>query len=188
MGGAAISAAGAAGLVAAGVVSADTLPESDMAILARMLKVEQWVVVAYRRALSSGKLEPRLSSRVAAILGQELVHVTTLRRALASRGAPIPPPPRDVAAAQRGLATRHMYTSLTELRDEKACLKLLIDVESVAEGAYFEAIGKLTDPALLRMSAQIMGCEAQHWTVLSAVRHHGDVLISVPYPFVEGST
>jgi hypothetical protein len=182
-----VSASAASGLLVAGAASAATAPEDDVTILRRTLEVEQGVVVAYRRVLSSGKLEPRLTGKVGAILAQELVHVGTLRRALATRGASIPRAPRDVAAAQRGLAKRHMYTSLTVLRNQNECLKLLIDVESVAEGAYFEAIGKLKDPGLLRLSTQIMGCEAQHWTVLSGIRHHGDVMISVPYPFVQGS-
>ena len=186
--GAAASAVAAAGLAAPGAAAAQSAPDGDPRILGRTLQVEQWVIVAYRSALASGKLEPALAAKVRGFLAQELVHASTLSNALARRGAPIPPAPRDVAAAQRGFATRHMYTSLTNLRDRKACLKLLIDVESVAEGAYFEAIGKLKDPALLRLSAQIMGSEAQHWTVLSAARHHGDVMISVPYPFVQGST
>ena len=93
-----------------------------------------------------------------------------------------------MVTAQRGFAAHHMYTSLTKLPSQNACLKLLIDVETVAESAYLEAIAKLGDARLLRISAEIMGAEAQHWTALSSVRHHGDVMMSVPYPFVGGST
>ena len=163
-------------------------PESNAALLGRALRVEQLVVIAYRRVLASGALEAKVARQVEEILGQELVHVATLERELSALGASPPAPPRDLAAAQRALATHHMYTSLSDLRNQKACLKLLVDVESVVEGAYFRAIGKLTDPRLLRMSAQILGCEAQHWTALASIRHHGDVEIAVPYPFVGGST
>ena len=47
---------------------------------------------------------------------------------------------------------------------------LLIRVEEVAEGAYYHAISKLTDPRLLLRSAQIMASEAQHRTILSETR------------------
>lgn len=183
------AAAASAALLASSRVSlADTRPLSDPQLIALTLRVEQLVVIAYRRVLASRRLEPPVAGVVRQILGQELVHVATLEHELRSLGSTPPPPPRDLEAAQRGLATRHTYTSLTELRDQNECLKLLIDVESVAEGVYFEAVGKLTDAGLLRLSAEIMGCEAQHWSVLAAIRHHGDVLISVPYPFVQGSS
>ena len=92
------------------------------------------------------------------------------------------------ANAQRALAVTHVTRSLTELHTQRDCLKLLIDVESVAEGAYFLAIGKLGDRGRVRTAAGIMGCEAQHWTILSGVLNGGNVLRSVPYPFVAGST
>ncbi len=189
VGGAVAAAAAGAALSLPDVAFAQgTAPDGDVRILARTLGIEQLVVVAYRHTLASGKLEPGVARLVRQILGQELVHVATLERALTALGGEPPQPPSDLVSAQRGFASHHMDTSLTDLRDQKACLKLLVNVESVAEGAYFEAIGKLTDAQLLRTSCAIMGCEAQHWTLLSSVRHHGDVLITVPYPFVGGST
>jgi hypothetical protein len=183
--------ASVAALTAVGACSAAAAaatPQSDAGVLGRVLAVEDLVVVAYRQALRSGALRPRVGRQVREILAQELEHVATLQRELERIGAPVPAAPHDLATAQRALAGHHMHTSLEALRTQNDCLKLLIDVESVAEGAYFAAIGALTDPALLRTSAGIMGCEAQHWTVLSAARHNGDVTFSVPYPFVEGST
>jgi Ferritin-like domain len=189
VGGAALAAAAGAALSLPDFARAQGAPPaSDVRLLKRTLTTEQLVVVAYRHTLASGKLEPGTAQLVRRILGQELVHVATLERALLALGAEPPEPHGDLVSAQRGFAIHHMYTSLTELPDQNACLRLLVDVESVVEGAYFEAIGKLTDAQLLRMSCAIMGCEAQHWTLLSSVRHHGDVLITVPYPFVGGST
>lgn len=182
---AAISTA-AAGLV--GAVPAAAAPVDDAAVLGHVLEIEQLVVIVYRRALASHALTPNVAATVAHFLGQELQHTAILRRAVvASGGAPTPAPP-NLTAVQRALARHQVMDTLTDLRTEKQCLKLLVDVETIAEDAYFVAIGKLTDPELLRTSAQIMGCEAQHWTVLSAARHHGDVKLSVPYPFVGGTT
>jgi hypothetical protein len=162
--------------------------ESDAEVLGRTLKVEILLVVAYHQVLASGALKPAVVPQVREILGQELEHVATLQRELKRTGAPVPAAPRDLVAAQRALAAHHVSTSLQGLRTQNDCLKLLIDVESLAEGAYFDAIGKLTDASLLRASGEMMGCEAQHWTVLSAIRHPGEVFFSVPYPFVQGST
>jgi hypothetical protein len=187
--GAAVSAAAATALSWPGRAAAQAgPPESDAELLERTLRTEHLVVVAYRQALASGVLSPPVALAVREILGQELTHVATLERELRARGAQPAEPPRDVVAAQRAFAAHQMHTSLTNLHSQNACLKLLIDVETVAESAYLEAIAKLTEPRLLRLSAEIMGAEAQHWTALSAVRHRGDVMMSVPYPFVGGST
>lgn len=189
VGGAALAAfAGAAAALPDAALAEGSPSDGDIRVIARTLGIEQLVVVAYRHALASRKLDPGTARLVRRILDQELAHVATLERALRTLGAVPPAAPRDLVAAQRGFADHHMYTSLTALPDQNACLRLLVDVESVAEGAYFEAIARLTDARLLRTSCAIMGCEAQHWTLLSAARHHGDVLITVPYPFVGGST
>lgn len=185
---AAVSAAAVSGFAGVEAAEAVLTPEADGELVRGMLRAEHLVVIAYRGVLESGKLEPELERKVRAIVPQELQHVAALTKALEAIGTPAPAPPRDLIAAQRGLTQRHIHTSLTGLHTRNECLKLLIDVESMAEAAYFDAIGKLGDPALLRLSAQIMGCEAQHWTALSAARHHGDVMIAVPYPFVQGAT
>ena len=187
--GAAVAAAAAAAFSRpAGAAAQAGPPVSDAELLERTLRTEHLVVVAYRQALASGALSAPVARAVREILGQELIHIATLERELRQRGVQPARPPRDVSAAQRGFAAHHMDLSLTKLPTQNACLKLLINVETIAESAYLEAITKLTDARLLRISAEIMGAEAQHWTALSSVRHHGDVMMSVPYPFVGGST
>jgi ferritin-like protein len=185
---AALSAAAVAALSRPAPASAETgPPESNTELLQRTLRTEQLVVVAYRQALGSGALSASVARLVKEILGQELTHVAALDRELRRLGAEPAAPPRDLVSAQRGFAARNMHMSLTDVRSQRACLKLLINVETVAETAYLLLISKLDDPRLLRLSAELMGSEAQHWTVLSSVRHHGDVKMSVPYPFVGGS-
>jgi hypothetical protein len=39
----------------------------------------------------------------------------------------------------------------------------------------------------MKLSLELMGSDAQHWTVLSGIQHAGDIGQSVPYPFVAGS-
>jgi hypothetical protein len=180
---AAVAAVGLIGAQAAGAASA---PPTDADVLRRTLQIERVIVIAYRQAIASGALTPPLAGQLEQILGQEHEHVAILEAALKSLGEPPPAPPSDLPTAQRLLTSHHVDASLLALHTQDQCLRLLVDVETLAEEAYFVAVGQLSDAALLRTSIQIMGCEAQHWTALSAARHHGDVKISVPYPFVGG--
>jgi hypothetical protein len=187
-GGIAATAAAAASTLARPVRAgaATAVPaQSDATVLVDTLRVEQVLVIAYRTVLASGVVTTAVARRLQAMLAQELQHVAGLERSVQALSAPVPR--TTTRAAQKMLAAHHVHVSLTGLRDQHEGLKLLIDVESLAEGAYFSAIGKLSDPALIRASIEAMGSEAQHWTVLSALRHRGDVTRSVPYPFVQGS-
>jgi rubrerythrin len=94
----------------------------------------------------------------------------------------------NVDAAQVVLTRHGVRWSLTQLTNQHDALKLLVDVESLAENVYFEAVGIITEPPLMRTCAEIMGCEAQHWTVLSGLLNHRDPNKAVPYPFVAGSS
>jgi hypothetical protein len=182
------AAAAASVLPGVGVASAASAPApSEPQVLAHTLQIEQLVVTAYRQVLATDVLEARVRTQLETLLAQELEHIVMLERALERLGASGPGPPPDLQTAQAELTRHHIYWSLAHLRRQHDCLKLLVDVESLAENAYFKAITKLADPGLLRMSAEIMGSEAQHWTVLSGALNHNDVLRAVPYPFVGGS-
>ena len=161
--------------------------ESDAAILSRALEVEQLVSIAYGRVLSSHVLTPAVARQVSVQWGHEREHIDALARALRAMGASVPAAPASLAAAEKGLATHHVKAGLANLSTQHDCLVLLVDVESAAEAAYFSALAKLSDVRLLKMAAEIMGCEAQHWSVLSAISHRDQVYRYVPYPFVEGA-
>jgi hypothetical protein len=178
---AASDASGGAGTPSAAGTSAPGA--GDSAVLSRTLRIEQLVVTVYQRVLASGLVVPAVASQLRVQLAQEHQHIATLERALRELGAST----TSVSAAQRELHHHHIHIALARLRSQHECLKLLIDVESLAERAYFEATSHLTDPELVRTSIEAMGCEAQHWTVLSAIQHPGKLYRSVPYPFVVGS-
>jgi hypothetical protein len=174
------------GVAAAAPPGASAPGLAEARALNHALQIEQLLVIAYRQALDSGVTHPPVKDELRRLLGQELQHVTRLERALAQRGEIVPTPP-SLAAAQAELTSHEVHWSLTHLRSQHDCLKLLVDVESLAENAYFRAIGELQDPSLLRLCAEIMGCEAQHWTVLSGFLNHQDPDKAAPYPFVEGT-
>jgi hypothetical protein len=137
--------------------------------------------------LSAPALTPSAAQEIGVLLGHELQHVTVLERALRALGATVPAAPRDEASVQKALGAYDVSASIADLDTQHDCVRLLVDLESVLEAAYFSALSKLHDPALLGTALEIMGCEAQHWTFLSTLQHHGDVKIAVPYPFVQGS-
>ena len=183
----ALAAAGARIGLGAEPAYADTSPPSDTELLGNSLEVERLMVLAYRRVLDSGLLVAEFQRVIAPHLGHEVSHVKALAAKLTSLGAPAPTGPLDLKTASATMAQYHVSDSLTSLHTQNDCLKLLVDLESVAEGIHYTALKDLRGPGLQVLSAQIMACEAQHWTVISGLRNPGEYVKSVPWPYVYGS-
>lgn len=175
-----------AGLVAA-PAGADTPAPSDAELMSRALEAERLMVLAYRRVLESDALTPGVRRVVAPFLGHELEHVAAVAAHLSALGAAAPTGPLDLRSAQAAMGKHRVSASLTALGTQEDCFKLLIDLESVAEGAYYTAMKNLRGPALQRLSGQVMACEAQHWTILSGLRNPGEYVKAVPWPYVFGT-
>lgn len=184
-------AAGAGGVLAAGLgprsALADAPPPSAAELLGKALDVERLMVLAYERVFASGALSPGIQRAITPHLAQEREHLAAVASELARLGAPAPTAPLSLKAASDALGQHNISGSLTDLHTEDDCLKLLVDLESVAEGAHYTPLKDLTDPRLVRMNAQIMSCEAQHWTVLSGLRNPGQYVKAIPWPYVYGS-
>jgi hypothetical protein len=183
----------AGGLAAAGVApaadSADAdAPVSDGEALSKALEVERLVVLAYRRVLASGALDPDIERAIAPYLTHEVQHVSTVSSQLVALGSAAPTGPLSLDAAGAILSKHNIPGSLTDLHSQNDCLRLLVDLESLAEGVYFTALKTLSKPGLQQLAAQIMACEAQHWTAVSGLRNPGQYVKAVPWPFVTGSS
>jgi hypothetical protein len=161
--------------------------QADAAVIATTLGVEQLLSLAYRTALASGALSQGAELLVRELLGHELQHAAALRRELVALGGQPPTGPTDAASGEKALAAHHVSGSLAALHTEQDAIKLLMALESVAEGSYYVAIGQLSDSALIRTSAAIMACEAQHASALSELLHPGDVSRAAPDAFVQGT-
>lgn len=188
--------AAAAGLVGAGATasalasaaSAATTPaQVEARALTHAFQIEQLLVTAYHQVVSSPVVHPPVLDQLRIHLDQEIEHTKLLQRALVGRGEIVPAAP-SLSAAQAELASHKIHWSLSDLRSQHDCLKLLVDIESLAENAYFDAVGTVQDPGLLRTCSEIMGCEAQHWTVLSGFLNHRNPKKAAPYPFVAGTS
>lgn len=179
-----LGAAASLGAAAAGAAAATS---ADAQALAGALGLERASVIGYTQVLATSVLTAGVRAQLAVLKAQDLEHVAKLEQSIARLGAPVSQAPAGVAAAEALLGQHQIHRSLTDLPTQHDCLKLLIDIESLTEGAYFKAIPELTDPSLVKVSLELMGSDSQHWTVLSGIQHDGNVGLSVPYPFVEGS-
>ena len=93
----------------------------------------------------------------------------------------------DLSQLVRSIVAKTTPESCIDDCMQDAWLKLLVDLESVAEGASYTPIKDLRRPELVQLCARIMACEAQHWTVLSGLRNPGEYVKAVPWPYVYGS-
>ena len=177
------AATGVAGL--AGAAAADA-PVTDPEALTKVLEVERLMVLAYRRVLASGALAPNIEQAITPYLAHEVEHVSTVASHLTATGADAPTGPLSVDAAGALMSKYYVSGSVTHLHSQHDCLRLLVDLESLAEGVYFTALKTLSEPGLQQLAAQIMACEAQHWTMISGLRNPGQYVKAVPWPFVTG--
>jgi Ferritin-like domain len=179
------AAAGLAVAAPAPVAAAPLPPQTEPEVLGNILLVERLMVLGYRRVLDSGRLTPTVAKSVGGILAHEIEHVSTIAARAAAIGVVAPTSPLDLTTAEALLAKHQVQGSLETLpRTQGDCLVLLVDLESVAEGAYFSGLRDLHHPDLIRLSAEIMSCEAQHWTVLMELLNPGQIVKAVPWPFV----
>lgn len=185
----AVGAAAVAATAAPSTAGADDLlagANGDTELLGRLASLEHLIEFAYAHLLEAGGLSPPTARVFRTFRSQESEHIRLLSRALADRRSAPPAPPTDVRTASRRLARLGVGGSLRDSRGDAVCIRYMVGVETVAEGAYYSAMSKLTDARLLTQAAQIMGNEAQHWTSLSGLQHAGDVFRGVPYPTVTG--
>lgn len=178
---------GAAAALGAGAAGAAAATSTDAQALSEALELERASVIAYTQVLATSVLTASARSQLAVLKAQDVAHVAKLEQAIAALGAAVPQGPASVSAAEVVLGQHQIHRGLTGFGSQHDCLRLLINIESLTEGAYFKAIPELADPSLVKVSLELMGSDSQHWTVLSGIQHDGNVGLSVPYPFVEGS-
>jgi hypothetical protein len=180
--------AGAAGAAIVAAPAGADAPVSDGEALSKALEIERLMVLAYRRVLASGALAPDIERAIAPYLAHEVEHVSTVASRLAALNESAPDGPLTLDAAGAILSKHNIPGSLTDLHSQNDCLRLLVNLESLAEGVYFTALKTLSHPGLQQLAAQIMACEAQHWTAVSGLRNPGQYVKAVPWPFVTGSS
>ncbi|HEY8625973.1 MAG TPA: ferritin-like domain-containing protein [Solirubrobacteraceae bacterium] len=183
----AIAAGAGAGLLGPSDAGAAQVPAGDSALLHTVLASELLAVYCYQRVLASGLLDGRTMRLATQVLVQERAHVRAVRGALAASGGVPPQAPASPAAADRELSILLVPNRLAELHNREDARKLLIALEGVLEGAYFVAIGRLSDPGTLRLAAEIMANEAQHDVLLRLLAHEREPEEALPSALVQGT-
>jgi len=152
-GGAAIGAALVPALLS--VREAFAAAQTDAAILASAIRLENTAVAAYAAAVKSGVLTPQFR-RTAELFGrQEAEHAAALTAALKGLGG-TPPTGTDAK----------LLAPLGRARSQKQVAEFAIQLETMAVAAYYDASKMLQQARLLQTSAQIMANEGQHLVVL----------------------
>jgi hypothetical protein len=180
------SAVGLAGLGAGADSSVAVATGDEAAELQSIVVVEQLSAFAYAHLLATPALSAASASVLRSFLAHEREHARLISDQLERLGVSPPPVPTDPAAVGHQLAGLQVPGNLQRVRSEGDALHYLIGVETLAEGTYYSAMSRLSQSRLLVLAAQIMSCEAQHWSALSGLLHAGDVHRAVPYPVVLG--
>ena len=129
--------------------------QTDAAILASAIRLENTAVAAYATAVRSGVLTPQFR-RTATLFGrQEAEHAAALTAALKGLGG-TPPAGSDAK----------LLAPLQRARTQKQVVEFAIQLELMAVAAYYDASKILRQARLLQTSAQIMANEGQHLAVL----------------------
>jgi len=158
LGGAAIAAASIALLWS--VRSAFAEDAGDAPFLNSAINLERATVIAYDTVLGGGLLSPALRGVLRRFRAQEQEHADALTTALTDLGGTPPAPPKGVADVDK------IVEGLSEVRSQADIVSFLIELETAAVAAYFDAHSKLSEAKLLQTGASIMANEGQHLVIL----------------------
>jgi Ferritin-like domain len=184
------SLAAGAGVTPATIAGASPAPaqpaDPDGEMASELLALELLSIAVYERVLSSRLLSPRPTRVTRKLLSHEHAHAAALLPELHQLGLDSPVAPASLQDVDQALAARHIDRRIEDLHTERDCLDLLLNVEGVAEGAYYSAMSKLQRPRLQRLAAELLASEAQHEAMLGLLRAPKDFDRAAPYAFVEG--
>ena len=158
LGGAAIAASSIALLWS--VRTAFAQAENDAPVMQNAINLERTMVIAYDSVLAGGLLSPALSGALRRFRDQEQEHADALTTALTSLGGTPPAPPQGVADVDK------VVEGLRDVRSRADVVGFLVELETAAVAAYFDAHAKLGEAKLLQSAATIMASEGQHLVVL----------------------
>lgn len=134
--------------------------DGDAPILQRAINLERVTVIAYDSVIAGPLLSPSVRRVLRRFRGHEQEHADELTTSLRSLGGTEPPPPQGPADVDE------VVEGLRDVRSQADVLSFLIELETAAVAAYFDAQAKLTEPKLLQTGASIMAGEGQHLVVL----------------------
>ena len=156
-GGVALAASAAPLLLGVRTAFAATTGDEDTMLAA--VRLEQGLVVAYRRLAGSSALGPAAVALARRFGDQEQAHLDAVTKQLQRLGGVVPAQPApDMVKAGRA--------AVTDLHTQQALLAFAGALETNAIAAYYEAQQSLRRAVLLQTTAAIMANEGQHLALL----------------------
>jgi hypothetical protein len=163
LGGAVVAASSIPLLVA--VRDAFAATETDATLLQKAITLERTTVLAYDQIIGDALLAARELELARVLRGHEQQHADTLTKALTDLGGTPPVAPVGVEAVDK------VVKGVQDLRTPPQILGFLIELETAAVAAYYDAQAKFIEAKLLQSGASIMAAEGQHLVVLRQAAH-----------------
>ena len=160
LGGAAIAAGSIPLLWSVRSAFAEAGGEGDAPALQSAIDLERVIVIAYDTVLGAGRLSPSVRAVLRDFRAHEQEHAQALVTAITSLGGTPPAPPEGRADVDK------VVEGLRDVRSQADVLSFLIELETAAVAAYFDAQAKFGEAKLLQTAASIMANEGQHLVVL----------------------
>jgi hypothetical protein len=132
--------------------------DTDASLLAQAITLERTLVLAYDRVIDDGFLSDE--QLAPALREHERRHAATWTTALSDLGGKPPPEPAGLAAVDK------LVKGLGDVTNEAQTLAFLVELETAAVAAYYDAQAKFVQARLLQSGASIMGSEGQHLVLL----------------------
>ncbi len=123
------------------------------------IELEQAAALGYETAAEAKGLDADLKRTFERFRDQEQAHATALRSALDSLGFDLPDELTDTADSDH-------LDGIEDLRSANDYLAFLVDLEHEQVRYYASDAPSLDSEDLIRTSAEILGCQAQHLVVL----------------------
>jgi hypothetical protein len=181
------AAVGAGALAATQAARADTPPPDDATLLTTALQYERLTVLAYDHLVALPGLSAHERHILRGLARQDRAHARALESEMTARSLALPAPPSGPADVDAALSAKHMKASVVRATDLKGAVLALLDIEALAQGAYYLLIRDAREPALALRATQALSTEAQHSTLLTQLVST-DIMQSVPTWYVTGVT
>lgn len=123
------------------------------------IELEQATVLAYETAAEAKGVDGELKRSFELFRDQEQAHATALRQALDSLGFDLPDELTDPADSDQ-------LNGIEKLKTPNEFLAFLVGLEQDQVSFYVEEGPPLDSEDLVRTTAEILGCQAQHLVVL----------------------
>jgi hypothetical protein len=159
-------------------------PAQERRLLLDLMNGEVLALQLYALAATAGPVSAAGQELARRLGSQERAHADALAR-LAEQPAPVEPP-LSPATVAKSLAGHGITVTFSALHSERQWFTLLEEMERVLEGAYFQALGRLTSPPHATLAARIMASEAQHSTLLFSFRNPQDIQLDVAEGQIKG--